>query len=218
MNVLSRNEKVKTYFHSNAAQFDRLYNKTGFVAHWFNLLFRKALYKRSQLALQECLSCQAKSVLDVGCGSGVNAVLLANNGIPKVTGLDYADGMLALARTMLPETLRSKVGYIKGDLMEWQSSEKFDCVMALGVFDYLDRPGLFLDKMKSFALKKVIFSVPGKGNLRQFIRTIRYTLRHCPLYFYNRKDLKKLLEYPGTTAEIKKIGSSGYLCILTLPY
>jgi ubiquinone/menaquinone biosynthesis C-methylase UbiE len=193
-----------------------MYHKTGLLTYWFNRVFRRALYKRAELAVRECLACRAESVLDVGCGSGVNTVLLARNGIPKVVGLDYAEGMLDLARRSLPAEYEKTVEYRQADFMNYKDDGKYDCVMALGVFDYLDDPRGFLEKMKRKAVKKVLFSVPGKGNLRQIIRKIRYQLKGCPLYFYHKGDLSKLLSFDDASHEIINVGSSAFLCVLSL--
>lgn len=209
-----RNQKVQSYFQKSAEQFDKLYHKTGFFAYTFNKLFRKALYKRSQLTLEECLNCSAKSVLDIGCGSGVNSVLLAENGIEQVTGIDYADGMLDIAREKSPSHLKNRIEYIKADFIEWNTQNKYDCSIALGVFDYLDKPKPFLDKMYTLSKKKVIFSAPGKGNIRQIIRSIRYRFKKCPLYFYSKNDLITLMKIYKCKNKIINIGSSGFLCVI----
>ncbi len=211
-----RNRKVQSYFHRSAEDWDRLYHKTSLSGFYFNKVFRKALYKRAELALQEILSQGAHSVLDVGCGSGVNSVLFANNGIQRVLGIDYASGMIKIAARDLPEHLKDNVAYQEADFLTWETRESFDCVVALGIFDYLDNPLPFLEKMKALASKSVAFSVPGSGNLRQIVRTVRYRFKRCPLFFYSKQKLENLLTGDGSTHVIQNIGSSGYLGILHL--
>lgn len=180
----------------------------------FNHLFRSALFERSEKAIRECLECEAGSVLDVGCGSGVNTVFFAQNGIPRVVGLDYAGNMLEIARGRTPKDFGNVIEYLDSDFMLWASDSKFDCVVALGVFDYLDQPIAFLGKMISHADKKVIFSVPGEKNIRGFIRELRYRMRGCPIFFYSKEELVGLCNVPGFDVQIQTIGSSGYLCVL----
>ncbi|MBN1294605.1 MAG: methyltransferase domain-containing protein [Candidatus Latescibacteria bacterium] len=212
--MATRNQKVQSYFHRSAADFDRLYNKNGYLSTIFNTLFRKALYKRTDETIKELKNSNCKSVLDVGCGTGVNAIQFIYNGCETVTGVDYAEGMIALAKQQTPQEVTSKINYIAADFMNWECNKKFDAVVALGVFDYLDEPRKFLDKMYGFAQKRVMFSVPGKGNLRQFVRKVRYNLRNCPLYFYSRNELSQLLEYPDCSFTLRGIGSSGFLCVI----
>lgn len=212
-----RSREVQFYFHRSAKDFDRLYHKKGRFAYLSNRLFRKALYLRAEIALQECLDCKAESVLDVGSGSGVNAVLFAEHGIHKVLGIDYAQGMIDLALTKRPAELASRVSYIHADFMTWDPmGEKFDCVVALGVFDYLDQPAIFLEKMITCSRKKLMFSAPGKGGFRAFQRSIRYRLKNCPLFFYSRAELEELLKGHNKPYEITTIGSGGFFGVLTL--
>ena len=180
----------------------------------FNKFFRSAIFQRSEKAINECLKSEAQSILDVGCGSGVNSVIFAQSGVPKVVGLDYAGNMLDLARGRIPQEFKDTIEYVDSDFMLWDSESKFDCVVALGVFDYLDQPREFLEKMMGHAEKKVMFSIPGKDFARMYLRKWRYQLRGCPLFFYSKKDLIPLCSFPESQAEFLPIGSSGYLCVI----
>ena len=212
-----RSQKVQSYFHRSAKEFDRLYHETGSFSYFLNRLFRRALYQRAESAVQEILQCGAKSVLDVGSGSGINAVLFAQNGVQNVIGVDYAQGMVDLAISKRPPELASCVSYIQADFLTWESLDaKFDCVVALGVFDYLDLPDIFLKKMISCAQKKVLFSVPKKGGLRFFQRSLRYRLKNCPIYFYSKLQLEDLMITYTTSFKIIDVGSSSFLCVLDL--
>jgi len=212
-----RSQKVQSYFHRSAEEFDRLYHKTGFISYCLNRLFRKALYQRAESALLEILECGAKSVLDIGSGSGVNAVLFAENGVQNVIGVDYAQGMVDLAISKRPPELASRVSYVQADFLTWEPLEpKFDCVVALGVFDYLDMSDIFLKKMVSCARQKVLFSAPRKGGLRAFQRSLRYRLKNCPLFFYSRSQLEGLMMVHATSFKIIDVGSSSFLCVLDL--
>lgn len=64
---------------------------------------RQWLYQQAGLG-------QAKTILEVGCGSGVIAEELAHAGSAAVTGLDIAPAMLAFARRQ-----KSTVTYVQGD-------------------------------------------------------------------------------------------------------
>jgi SAM-dependent methyltransferase len=192
-----------------------LYNKTNYFTALFNSVFRAALYRRADEALRECLDCNAQTVLDVGCGSGVNAVLFAKNGVPRVTGVDFADGMLEIARSSVPADLTGAIDYVKADFMEWRPPATYDCVVALGVFDYLTDPSAFLNKMLACSSKKALFSAPGKDLFRMNIRKFRYALKKCPVFFYSRRELQDLCTKEGYSTSIKPVGSSGFLCVMT---
>ena len=212
-----RSQKVQSYFNRSAEKFDRLHHKTGFISYCLNRLFRKTLYQRAESTLLQILQCGAKSVLDVGSGSGVNAVLFAQSGVQNVIGVDYAQGMVDLAISKRPPELASRVSYVQADFLTWEPLEvKFDCVVALGVFDYLELPDIFLKKMVSCARKKVLFSAPIKGGLRAFQRSLRYRLKNCPLYFYSRSQLDGLMLVHTTSFKIIDVSSSSFLCVLDL--
>lgn len=212
-----RSQQVQSYFHRSAEEFDRLYHQTSYINYYLTRLFRKGLFERAEISIQECLRCGAESVLDVGSGSGINAILLAENGVNTVLGIDYAQGMIELAKNKLRAELASRVSYKHADFLTWDAmDEKFDCVIALGVFDYIDQPNEFFQKMVKLANKKVMFSAPGKGGIRALQRKIRYRLKKCPLYFYSYNELEELLGVYCKPYRIIPIASGGYFVVLTL--
>jgi 2-polyprenyl-3-methyl-5-hydroxy-6-metoxy-1,4-benzoquinol methylase len=78
----------------------------------------------------------AKSVLDVGCGSGPLFEPLAERGI-KVTGIDPAPAMVALAR----QKAAAYPDLVVVELRSWEEIsevDSYDMAVALGVFDYVD--------------------------------------------------------------------------------
>jgi len=80
--------------------------------------------------------------LDIGCGSGRIALLLADKGM-KVVGIDYSSKIIELANKYLRKYEASKntklnVEFIYCDFMrDFDSNELFDITLALGVFDYI---------------------------------------------------------------------------------
>lgn len=54
-------------------------------------------------------------VLDAGCGTGNFVAALATEGF-RVTGVDFASGMLALARRKVPDGLRPQIDLLRFDL------------------------------------------------------------------------------------------------------
>lgn len=55
-------------------------------------------------AIRKLIPAKAATVLDVACGTGIVTMRLAEQG-RRVIGIDRAEGMLALARTRLPEAV-----------------------------------------------------------------------------------------------------------------
>lgn len=68
---------------------------------------------------------QARSLLDVACGTGLHLAALSVEGF-EVEGLDLSDGMLAAARARLPD-----VTLHRGDMRTFRLDRRFDAVVCL---------------------------------------------------------------------------------------
>ena len=81
----------------------------------------------------------ANSVLELGCGTGTHAVLLAQQGY-AVTGVDISQTMLDKAvtrKTQLNSDVASRLDFQLGDVRTYRSDQKFDVVISLfHVFSY----------------------------------------------------------------------------------
>lgn len=74
----------------------------------------------------------AKTVLDVGCGTGA---LLRASHAPRALGIDVSDAMVALARERnrdLPD-----YRFEHADITTWESSERFDAVLFFDVIEHV---------------------------------------------------------------------------------
>ena len=67
-------------------------------------------------------------ILDLGCGTGRHAALLAEGG-HRVVGVDRSETMLAQARARC--TAGVDLRFVPGDVREVDLGETFDCVFAL---------------------------------------------------------------------------------------
>lgn len=75
----------------------------------------------------------ARSILDLGCGTGRHALLLAQKGY-AVHGVDRSDDMLAKAErnlSRLPRDISKQVSFSVGDIREIRLDRTFDAVSAL---------------------------------------------------------------------------------------
>ncbi|WP_437817078.1 class I SAM-dependent methyltransferase [Sorangium sp. So ce1078] len=80
-----------------------------------------------------------KSVLDVGCGTGIITRMLKQRGAGRVVGLDLSEGMLAVARA---EEERSPLGieYVRRDIADAGALGRFDLVTASYVLPHASSP------------------------------------------------------------------------------
>lgn len=83
-----------------------------------------AFLKPARNAITRSAGTHCRRILDVACGTGEQAILLANAGL-DATGIDLSPAMLAIARRKGPD----KTGFVLADAREMPfSSGTFDCV------------------------------------------------------------------------------------------
>jgi len=99
----------------------------------------------------------AKSILDIGCGTGIHASLLADRGY-TIHGMDLSNEMLTLAN----QKRKSNLTFSQGNIQNFKLNRKFDVITSLfhvmsyqtsneavalsfqSVFDHLDDEGVFI--------------------------------------------------------------------------
>jgi len=180
-----------------------------------NRVLRKGLYDRVLLTLREMEGSSNFTVLDVGCGSGRNSALFVEAGASRVVGIDVSDPMIELAQAYVErEGVAEHCRFLSDDFHTHSFSERFDYVVALGVFDYMAEPVRTLRRMAAVAGGCVIASFPGVSLVRMPLRRVRYALRNCPLYFYSRESLARVAEEAGLRKyRVVPYSSSGFLLI-----
>lgn len=152
----------------------------------------------------------AKSVLDVGCGSGPLFEPLAKRGI-KVTGVDPAPAMVALARQRAAAFPDLVVVEQRG-WEEIKEKDSFDVAVALGVFDYVDDAGDLLALMGK-AARGVVASFPAPG-LRLELRKVRYGAHGVHVHGYTRDRIGALATDCGLGLEkLSPLGRAGWLAL-----
>ena len=204
-------DRTQRYFEDHASKFDSIYHEGQPLSRMFNRLLRKAIYERFAITMEQAEPIQGRTVLDVGCGSGRYSVEFAARGASQVVGLDYASNMLALAEQYAQSKgVADRCRFVNGDFTTAGLADKFDVVIAIGVFDYQDKPADFLRRMVERSRGKVIASFPGKSLIRMPLRKLRYWWDDCPLLFYTENDVRRAATAAGLESfEIIPIRSSG---------
>jgi len=205
---------VEKYWGRHAAAFDRLYQDTSPIERTINRLFRPGIYIRASVVLDEIKRLGAPTVLDVGSGSGANSVAFAAAGAAKVTGIDFAEPMLELARKRAAQDpLGRNCHFERADFSTWVPTESFDVVAALGVFDYVEDAQVFWAKMLKTAGRVAVASFPSP-RLRGWIRKVRYNLKGCPLFLYDEADVERWTRSEGWPEfEVAHRNSSGFTAV-----
>lgn len=95
-------------------------------------------------SIQDC-----KTILDVGCGSGLITNLFAiRNPNKKFTAVEFANG-INYAQTFAQENLIKNVKFYQEDFLNWRTKSKFDCVVCQGVLHHIPDWESALDKLMS---------------------------------------------------------------------
>jgi len=74
--------------------------------------------------------------LDLGCGTGVNAVFMARHGL-QVTALDYVPEALSFAAARA-ERSGVKIEFVCADVTKFETSDKFNLILDSGCFHGFD--------------------------------------------------------------------------------
>jgi cyclopropane fatty-acyl-phospholipid synthase-like methyltransferase len=210
--TVQHKKKIRTFFDERTAQYDGFYEPRSAWHRWFNRTFRKAVYTRRDevVTLARRFGCQ--SLLDVGSGSGRNTAWWANHGLKQLHGIEFSGEMVSEANLVARQAnVADRCSFELADFMKWHSPQKYDMVVACGVFDYVVDARAFLQRMAGFASKVIYGSFPRWTLVRSPLRKLRYAVRGCPTHFYRRVEIEEIFETVGFGhVEIKPM-DSGFL-------
>jgi ubiquinone/menaquinone biosynthesis C-methylase UbiE len=213
---LLKNSKSSTYdavrFFDNFAEvFDTIYDgKRNIFMQWVDRRFRRDMFIRFALSFEALGDLKGKTVLDIGCGSGPYVVEALDRGASRVTAVDAATNMLALVRERVKGSeYANRCSIVQGAFPDIDL-EEHDHVIIMGVMDYISDARRFLAALRPLVTISVVVSFPSKHWLRTPLRSFRYRLRRCPVYFY---DEAQIIEVCSTATfgriDINKIPGAG---------
>ena len=100
------------------------------MAKYYDLFYYNKSYKKEVKFLVKIIG-NRKSILDVGCGTGIHMNLLEEKGY-HVDGLDLNDGMLNIARNRINGNL------YEGNLLDYNINKTYDAIISMfAVFNHL---------------------------------------------------------------------------------
>lgn len=122
---------------------DNIYSKS--YTEYYELFSKDKNYYSEVEFLEKVFqkyNCDVKNILDLGCGTGMHAELLASKGY-KITGLDLSKEMISIAKSKnIPNSK-----FIIGDMSNFDLSEKFDVIICMfAAMGYLTKN----EQIKSF--------------------------------------------------------------------
>lgn len=208
-------DRTQTFFHQYANDFDAIYgNQNGFVDGVVNRLFRKSMKLRFEKTIEGCNPIVGQSVLDIGCGPGHYSITLARGGASRVVGIDFAEGMLQIAKEHARKVgVGDQCKFMVADFHEYPQEEIFDYVIAMGFMDYMPDAEKVVRKVLSLTRRKAFFSFPSAGGILAWQRKLRYQKR-CDLFLYSRKQLEQILSrMPEVRATIEPISRDFFVTL-----
>ena len=129
----------------------------GNYAHYYDLLYRDKDYvgesKFIHRLIQRYVN-HAQNILELGCGTGNHAALLAKEGY-NIHGVDYSQEMLQKAESrlsQLPSNLTSRLKFSHGDIRQVKLNQIFDVVLSL--FHVISYQNTNEDLLKAFTTVK----------------------------------------------------------------
>lgn len=108
-------------------------------ARYYDLFYRDKDYDKEVLFVRSLIESHypsAHSIIELGCGTGRHAILLAESGY-EVTAVDRSEEMLSKAR--LRGASSSRVSFVTGDIRTFSPGTTFDvCVSLFHVMSYMN--------------------------------------------------------------------------------
>ena len=202
-------EVQRSFWNSEADAFERIYShEKSKLSTALDQLFRRDMYERFVFTIENCKPVEGRRFLDVGCGNGLYSVELGKKGAARVMGLDISPVMIGRCRQSAEkEGLEDCLSFIQTDLLEYEPDSSFDVSYGIGLFDYISEPLPVLRKMREVTKDKVIVAFPRLWTWRAPVRKVRLTMKGCPVFFYNKGKIKRLMQDAGFASwEVTRVG------------
>jgi len=204
---LPESEEVGRYFNEHAQDFDSIYeDDKGLRRGLRDRLSRGTVLRRLEYVQAYADKHEPGTALDIGCGAGRFCVPLALGGA-HVTGLDFAAEMIEMAKSRAEEAgVEANTEFDVADFMDWEAPARFDLTLAVGVLDYVADPAALLRKMNKDTHGSCIVSFPKRWHYLVPLRWARLRAARCPVYFYSRRQVRRLGAQAFPRFRIKEFG------------
>jgi SAM-dependent methyltransferase len=191
--------KVTDYWNKVACDFDAIYSgaKSPFRVA-LDRCFRKDMYQRFDWVMDRAGDVAGKRICDIGCGSGRFVSALARRGAGHITGVDVAPEMLRLARELVArDGVAHCCDFVRGDILDLEIDGTFDLTIAIGFWDYIADPTERLARIRRMTRGKFLSAWPRRWTWRAPVRKARLGLLGCPVYFFSRGDVRRIMRAAG---------------------
>jgi SAM-dependent methyltransferase len=202
-------EKVATYWNDVAGKFDTIYSgRKSPLARALDGWLRRDMFERFDWVMGLAGDVRNSRICDIGCGSGRFVAELARRGAGRVVGVDVAPEMLRLAsQHVAANGVAARCQFALADVEHWRTEERFELVIAIGFWDYIEDPRSRLAKIRRLSESRFLSAWPRAETWRAPVRKARLSALGCPVYFYRRDAVCHLIEGAGfTISSISEIG------------
>ncbi|MBI5418045.1 class I SAM-dependent methyltransferase [Candidatus Poribacteria bacterium] len=154
-------------------------------------LFRGIVRERMALTIKTLSPfVKDKTIIDIGCGSGILASELLKFNPKKIIGIDISENAIAKAKKCI---IDKRCDFFIGDALNFDLPES-DIIVGLGVLDFIPKNFLpdFLKKIKS---KYFLFSFPERSISPYYYMIQLYRIsQNCPTHnYYSYDELKNIM-------------------------
>ena len=162
---------------SNLKSFYNKVYKKGEEKHYTSFVTKGTTTDEMKEVLKE-LNWKNKTVLDVGCGTGLFAHKVSKLGPKQVLGIDFSKEAIEIAiRTHKNHNLQYQVLDVK------EIKSRYDVIVSLGTLEHMDNPLKILKILKKHLTKngKIIVTSPNWTNPRGYILMTLWHLFNAPI-------------------------------------
>jgi len=206
---VERESGVTRRFRGEATRWDAIYTEDhGAISACWDRLTRANVRRRFDRTFELAGDLSGRTVLDLGCGSGRYLVEAVTRGAARAVGVDIAPEMLAIARRLADGVSRGeRITLLQGDLLSLNLDERFDWVIANGLFDYVDDARLGLERAAHWSRGGLVATFPDRWAPRALPRRLWWRARGVRVHLFDRAEITALAAGAGLSdVRIERIG------------
>lgn len=136
----------------------------------------------------------AKSYIDIGCGSGERVTFAKDEGCQKANGVDKFD--------FAKNKSKQEVGIINSEIINYKPTKKFQVASLFHVMEHIENPAEMLNHIRAHIIAKdgvIIVQVPNYGAIERKVFKKRWFSFDVPrhVWQFNERSMKRLLNDTG---------------------
>jgi 2-polyprenyl-3-methyl-5-hydroxy-6-metoxy-1,4-benzoquinol methylase len=199
---------------AHAVRWDQIYDGSGRVwGRMWDGLTRSNIPRRFERCFQWHPSLTASAVLDIGCGSGRYVAEAIARGARYVVAVDSSSRMIEMAYGFVERTSSAEaVEFRCEDIMTSQLQGRFDLVIAVGVFDYIEDPSELCRRSAAWCRGSFVASFPHRFSLRWIPRLVYWRRQGIRARFYSRGEIRSLTR--GANLQVDRLERIGPVYLL----